>query len=135
MPFPVVGSVVLVLAVHDCAGDEMSVFAFLADRGCLARWAMPASNPTWSAASWRCRFPLKHVWLVMHSVAAASSSVGVWATAFTGMSMSAAWLHLPFEHDDLVVGLVDLQHEEVADDGFWAEVHAMIIYSGRQDVL
>ena len=70
MPFTVVGSVVLVLAMHDCAGDEMSVFAFLADRGCLSRWAMHASNP---AASWRCRFPSKGVCLIMRSIAAASS--------------------------------------------------------------
>ncbi len=53
MPFTVVGSIVLVLAACDCAEDEMSVFTFLADKGYLARWAMPASNPTWSAASWR----------------------------------------------------------------------------------
>ena len=56
-------------------------------------------------------------------------------TAPTGTSTSAAWLHLPFERDDLAVGLVDLWHEEVADGGFWAEVHAMISYFGRQNVL
>ena len=121
--------------MRDCAGDEMSVFAFLADWGCLTCWAMHASNPTWSAASWRCRFLLKRVCLVMHLVAAASSSVGARATAPTGASMSAAWLHLPFEHDDLAVGLIDLRHEEVADDSFLAEVHAMINYFGRQNVL
>ena len=70
MTFPVVESVVLVSDMRDCAGDEMSVFAFLADRGCLTGWAMHASNP---AASWRCRFLSKGVCLIMRSIAAASS--------------------------------------------------------------
>ncbi len=100
---------------------------------------MHASNPTWSAASWRCRFPSKHVCLVTHSIATASLSVGARTTAPTGTSMSAAWLHLPFdlpfERDDLAVGLVDLRREEVADDGFREEVRAMISYFGRQNVL
>ena len=75
----------------------------------------------------------------MRSVAAASSSVGAQTTAPTGTSISAAWLHLPFdlpfERDDLAVGLVDLRHEEVANDGFLVEVCAMINYFGRQNVL
>ena len=132
MPFPVVESVVLVLDTRDCTGDEMSVFTFLADRGCLTCWAMHASNP---AASWRCRFPSKGVCLIMRSIAAASLSLGARTTAPTARSMSMAWLHVPFERDDLAVGLVDLWHEEVADGGFWAEVHAMISYFGRQNVL
>ena len=61
--------------------------------------------------------------------------MGAPTTAPTGTSTSAAWLRLPFERDDLAVGLVDLRREEVADDGFRAEVRAMISYFGRQNVL
>ena len=47
----------------------------------------------------------------------------------------------PLDRDDLVLCLVDILFTEVdflfaevAEDGFWAEVHAMIMYFGRRNV-
>ena len=47
----------------------------------------------------------------------------------------------PLDHDDIVLCLMDFLFKEVdflfaqvAEDGFWAEVCAMITYFGRQNV-
>ena len=40
----------------------------------------------------------------------------------------------PLDHDDIVLCLVDFLFAEVAEDGFWVEVRAMITYFGRQNV-